>query len=361
MDVSVGIVGLPNTGKSTLFNALTKKSVPAENFPFCTIDPSVGIVSVPDTRLEKLSVLSYSARTVPATVAFTDIAGLVRGASEGEGLGNTFLSHIREVSVIAHMVRCFPDDSVIHVDGSVDPMRDIGTVETELLLADLQTVERRLKKTEKDAKSGDSDAVLEQRVLSRIHDFLKQGEPISSVPLDREEKKHLKGFGLLSMKPVLYICNVSEKHGEERVSQVREHAGKTGNEVVVVSVRTEQELSGFAPEDARTMREEMGTAGDGIDSIIQAAYRTLGCISFFTTGEKETRAWTVLKDSSAPEAAGVIHSDFEKTFIRAEVIAWEDLVKVGSYADARAAGFLRLEGKEYTVRDGDVIIFRTGA
>ena len=356
----MGIVGLPNTGKSTMFNALTKKSVPSENFPFCTIDPSVGVVSVPDERLEKLAALSASEKVVPAVIEFVDIAGLVRGAAQGEGLGNAFLSHIREVDAIAHVVRCFEDDNVIHVDGGVDPLRDIEVIETELLLADVQLVERRLVKIEKEVKRGNKDALTENEMLKRVLSELSRGRSALSLSADDTERRQLASLGLLTAKPMLYVCNIGAHYDKHTVEVVQEHAKQTESVVISVSVLTEQELSQFNDAEAAEMREEIAVDGNGIDSIIRTAYQTLGLISFFTTGEKETRAWTVPEESTAPRAARAIHTDFEKNFIRAEVIDCDTLLKSGSYADARTAGLLRLEGKEYIVQDGDVIIFRTG-
>ena len=361
MDISIGIVGLPNTGKSTLFNALTKKSVPAENFPFCTIDPSVGVVQVPDERLEKLAEMSRSQKIVPTVIEFVDIAGLVRGASAGEGLGNAFLSHIRGVDAILHTVRCFTDDTVLHVDGSVDPIRDIEVIETELLLADVQIVERRLEKIEKEVKRGDKEAMAEKELLTETLTALRTGTPASALALDGEKKRNLKALGLLTVRAMMYVCNVGEQNSEDMVNRVREIAARTGSETITVAAHTERELSDMSAEDAALLREEMARGTEGIDTIIQIAYKTLGCISFLTTGEKESRAWMIEKGSTAPKAAGAIHTDFEKNFIRAEVIPYKQLIGAGSYADARAAGLLRLEGKEYIVRDGDVITFRTGA
>ena len=358
--ISIGIVGLPNTGKSTLFNALTKKSVPAENFPFCTIDPSVGIVSVPDERLAKLAVLSQSKEVIPTVVEFVDIAGLVRGASAGEGLGNMFLSHIREVDAIVHVVRCFVDDSVIHVDGAVDPVRDIEVIETELLLADLQLAERRLGKIEKEVKRGEKGAIAEKLLLEEAVGVLRAGRAVSSLSLADERERQLYGLGFLTIRPVLYVCNIGTHYEERFVEDVRACAGRTGSEVVVVSAFVEQELSGLDTDEAQRMRQEFTTESSGIDAIIQAAYATLGYISFFTTGEKETRAWAIPAGSTALRAGRAIHTDFEKNFIRAEVIECDALLAVGSYAAARDAGVLRLEGKEYIVQDGDVIVFRSG-
>ena len=360
MDISIGIVGLPNTGKSTLFNALTKKSVPAENFPFCTIDPSVGVVEVPDERLAALAKISNSDRVVPAVVEFVDIAGLVRGASAGEGLGNAFLSHIRGVDAILHMVRCFDDDSVLHIDGSVDPVRDIEVIETELLLADVQIVERRLEKIVKEVRRGDKEAIAEQGLLEKVVAPLREGRPVSSLGLGEGDDQYLKALGLLTVRPVMFVCNVGDGGGEEYVARVRECAARVGGEVVVVSAQTEREFSEVGVQEASEMRKEFLDGVDGIDAIIQSAYALLGCISFFTTGEKETRAWTTERGSAAPRAARAIHTDFEKNFIRAEVVSYERLVAARSYATARSAGDVRIEGKEYVVQDGDVVVFRVG-
>ncbi|MCY4576948.1 MAG: redox-regulated ATPase YchF [Candidatus Kaiserbacteria bacterium] len=360
MNISIGIVGLPNTGKSTLFNALTKKAVPAENFPFCTIDPAVGVVPVPDERLEKLGKMSASKEIVPTVIEFVDIAGLVRGASEGEGLGNAFLSHIREVDAIAHTVRCFLDDSVTHVDGEVNPVRDIEVIETELLLADIQLAERRLEKVEKEVKRGTEEAIAEKALLEEALTALREGRMVASLSLDDEKQQKLCQLGLLTGKPVMFVCNIGAHDDERCVAQVQECAARTGSEVVTVSAQTEQELSVLDPKEAKSIREELAVVGGGLDAIIQTAYKTLGYISFFTTGEKETRAWAIPKGSTAPQAGGAIHTDFEKNFIRAETIAYDELLATGSYATARETGKLRLEGKDYHVQDGDVIIFRHG-
>lgn len=360
MNIAIGIVGLPNTGKSTLFNALTKKSVPAENFPFCTIDPSVGVVAVPDERLTALAEMSASEKTVPTVIEFVDIAGLVRGASTGEGLGNAFLSHIREVDAIAHTVRCFMDDTVTHVDGDVNPTRDIEVIETELLLADIQLAERRLEKIEKEVKRGNKEAVAEKGLLEEAMKALQEGRMAASLTPAEEKTKQLRQLGFLTIKPVMYVCNIGERYSEESVEQVRECAARTGSEVTTIVALTEQELSVLDPQEANSMRKELTVAGGGLDAIIQTAYRTLGYITFFTTGEKETRAWSIPAGSTAPQAGGVIHTDFESRFIRAEVIDCDTLITAGSYQTARDRGALRLEGKEYIVQDGDVIVFRHG-
>ena len=360
MNIAIGIVGLPNTGKSTLFNALTKKSVPAENFPFCTIDPSVGVVPVPDERLTALAQMSVSGKTIPTVIEFVDIAGLVQGASAGEGLGNAFLSHIREVDAIAHTVRCFLDDAVTHVDGDVNPTRDIEVIETELLLADIQLAERRLEKIEKEVKRGDKEAIAEKALIKEVMKALQEGRMVASLSQTEEKAKQLRQLGFLTSKPMMYICNIGEQYSEESVEQVRECAARTGSEVATIAALTEQELSTLDQQEAEQMREELAVTGGGLDAIIKAAYKTLGYITFFTTGEKETRAWSIPAGSTAPQAGGAIHTDFENNFIRAEVITYDTLLHAGSYQAARDNGALRLEGKEYIVQDGDVIVFRHG-
>ncbi len=364
MALSVGIVGLPNVGKSTLFNALTEKSVPAENFPFCTIDPSVGVVAVPDERLTKLSEFSHSKKTVPAAVEFVDIAGLVRGASEGEGLGNQFLSHIREVDAIAEVVRIFDDSNIVHVAGGVDPVSDIETVNLELILADLQTVSKRLGNVERDAKRGEKEAVLEHALLVRVEAALRAGKLASSVVATPDDARIVRQLGLLTAKPIFYVLNKKagghnlDEMNDERYGRLIDFLTEIGAEYVVVDAAVEGELKSVHADDAQSFRQEFGVLDDGIDNLIRTGYRALDLISFFTTGEDETRGWTVKRNSTAPEAGAAIHTDFREKFIRASVIHWDRLLQSGSYAAARDQGLVRTEGKEYVVEDGDVIEFR---
>ncbi len=370
MKLAIGIVGLPNVGKSTLFNALTKKGVPAENYPFCTIDPSVGIVAVPDERLWKLSVFSQTQKTIPAAIEFVDIAGLVEGASKGEGLGNQFLAHIREVDAILHMVRMFPvggsGTDIAHVYGTVDPLRDITVINLELILADYETVTKRKNNIQKDVKRGDKEAILEEGALIKIHDALEAGQLAKTVVLDEKEHLAIKQLGLLTMKPMLFSFNKRAGTSAlmdtdpQKFKELIEVVSKMGSRHVVVDAKIEDDLKDFEGEERDMFRKELGadTGDDGINTLITEAYTLLGLEVYFTTGEKETRAWTIAKGSTAPVAAAAIHTDFEKKFIRAEVVYWKDLLDAGSYAEARAKGKVRTEGKEYIVKDGDVIEFK---
>jgi ribosome-binding ATPase len=359
----LGIVGLPNVGKSTLFNALTSAKALVANYPFATIEPNTGIVQVPDHRLDTLAEIVKPERTVPAAVEFVDIAGLVKGASEGEGLGNQFLANIREVDAILHVVRCFEDPDVQHVTGSVDPVRDREIINIELGLADLASVEKRLDKTSRTAKSGDPQAKVEQRLLERVQAALAAGQPARVVSPTAEELPSYRSFNLLTAKPVLYAANVAEDDiasGNPLVDQLREALARDQEtaEVVTFSAKVEAELAELAPEDRTEFLASLGLKESGLDRLAHAAYHLLGLQSYFTAGEKEVRAWTVHRGDKAPAAAGVIHSDFEKGFIRAETVAYNDFVRVGGWKPAREQGLARAEGKEYVVQDGDVMLFR---
>lgn len=362
--MKLGIVGLPNVGKSTLFNSMTLGKAEVANYPFCTIDPNVGIVTVPDERLTKLTEMYNSAKTTPAVIEFVDIAGLVRGASKGEGLGNKFLSHIREVDAIVHVVRCFEDTNVVHVDGSIDPIRDIETINLELVFSDLEILERRIAKTGKMVKA-DKSLQKEVDVLQKLKDALEQGISARAVEFDTpEEKAFVDSLTLLTAKPVLYAANVAEDDladdgaSNEFVQRVREYAAKEGSEVFVLCAKIEEEISDLDEADKKEFLADLGVDGSGLDRLIAASYKLLGLISYLTAGPQESRAWTITKGTKAPQAAGKIHSDFERGFIRAEVVAYDDLMRLGSYNAAKEQGLVRSEGKEYVVKDGDVVLFR---